>query len=298
MVHDVHNEPNGMASSSTFESGKNTGYDSKASCEVDVARPQHMHQFTSLPNPKRPTLASQRSEYKKLAKPFRPPTRMVFHPTEKKADIAVPSKEKDAGVLKSENGSSKQYNVKSKAWTERAAGQFKSPLSTTAKVFSDVKFTPTIQALERKLQILKRAVHIRQKGNDVELQGLIRKWTEAGREVAWEMWNLVKDRTNEDQQLHNTIKRSYQDNWGWSEQGDPKKACAETSWDWNASSTEDITDENNRTGQKSAESDSVDQYEYEKGENTLGTMLAQLGIDRWILGWNEEEGGFDTEIVD
>lgn len=47
--------------------------------------------------------------------------------------------------------------------------------------------------MERELQLVKRALKIKKDGEEGKLEGLARKWKEAGREVAWVMWDASKD---------------------------------------------------------------------------------------------------------
>lgn len=179
--------------------------------------------------------------------------------------------------------------------TQRAAAQFKSPLSAdvSLKVMSSVRLTPTIQVQERKLQILKRAVKVKRDGDEEILEALVRKWTEAGREVAWEVWDLVKD--NRSSVDSSKSKRSSDDGWGWSEK--PSQifmSGEERNWGWDvvpkvrADDEEADVTKNHKCATTEYEDD-------EKRQATLGTMLMQLGIAPETLGWNEEEESFEGE---
>jgi len=103
--------------------------------------------------------------------------------------------------------------------TARAAAPFKSPVvgcgQTQASNRPSVRLTPAIQTLERKLQLLRRAVKVREEKQEEALRALVNKWTEAGRDVAWEMWMLLKDRQDSGATRE---KRSYDESWGWSEE--------------------------------------------------------------------------------
>jgi hypothetical protein len=205
-------------------------------------------------------------------------------------------------------------DAKRKYRTPRAASQFKSPLSAAAAssstIGSAVRLTPNIQALERRLQILKRAVKVRKDGEEEVLHGLVKKWREAGREVAWEVWGLVKDRgmgeggstgRGDEWGKGKGGKRGFEDGWGWSERGDQKKLKVEErerNWGWDV--------EPNRGGEAGEYAmgedcemgeiqEEAEEEEEERREGTLGTMLKQLGIDPETLGWNEEEGTFVGE---
>ncbi|KAF7353002.1 hypothetical protein MVEN_01267800 [Mycena venus] len=143
------------------------------------------------PNPKRPTLASQKLQRKTLVKPFRSPAIMT-----PKAPEPIPP----PPVLKKESVSVELLTKDDlkKHRTQRAAGQFKSPLpaAVSSSIFSAVRPTPTIQALEHKVQVLRRAVKVKKGREEETLEALAKKWTEAGREVAWEVWSLIKDQEN------------------------------------------------------------------------------------------------------
>ncbi|THV05499.1 hypothetical protein K435DRAFT_647145, partial [Dendrothele bispora CBS 962.96] len=170
--------------------------------------------------------------------------------------------------------------------TPRAASQFKSPLATTFKATSDVRLTPTIQALERKVQQLKRASKVKNDDEENTLQGLLEKWTEAGREVAWELWQLIKDKGDVDSMCSSTGKRSFESNWGWDE-SDSKRVKLEGGTDFDTVATLEGRDQDLQV--------QSDNEVEEKRVMTLGIMLRQLGIDPQTLGWDEEEGLFCTD---
>ncbi|TFK76154.1 hypothetical protein BDN72DRAFT_831608 [Pluteus cervinus] len=249
-----------------------------------------------IPNPKRPTLAMQKSQHKKLIKPFKTPAlvQSVDRQETKRLPVTPSRIEAPTPILKT---SKKKTPVKLSDTSEasvkhrtlRAAGQFKSPLSATASsnILSDVRLTPTVQVLERRLQALKRAVRIKQEGDQATLQELIKKWTEAGREIAWEVWNLVKDNATEgDPWAPDKGKRAFQESWGWDGQGENKKPCTEPD------------EGGDREGIRIEKIEADDDEAPEKKQDTLGTMLMQLGIDPDTLGWNEEEDDFNVEILD
>lgn len=54
---------------------------------------------------------------------------------------------------------------------------------------------------------LKRAIQIKEDENENKLLSLVKKWRSAGRDAAWELWQIVKDRAQE----------STGDNSGWGE---------------------------------------------------------------------------------
>jgi len=165
--------------------------------------------------------------------------------------------------------------VANKVRTKRAAAPFKSPLSTSSAgssgAISSVRLTPTIQALERKVQLLKRAVKVKKDGEEEVLEKLVKKWMEAGREVAYELWGLVKDMGEGEPRNEMKGNRGFE-GWGWQSENDQK---------W-------MNDE--KKGKERCCED-----EEERPTDTLGTMLKQLGIAPETLGWDEEEGQFSGE---
>jgi hypothetical protein len=198
-------------------------------------------------------------------------------------------------------------------FTPKAASQFKSPLSAPAPAaFSSVRLTPTIQALERKVQILKRAVKVKMGGEEEVLERLVKKWTEAGRDVAWEVWGLVKDSGTDGRSVgaggsgwgeekKGGTKRGFEEGWGWDEK-DGKRAKMsdglERNWGWNVERDEDREQSGyGENGMKNGiyNGKKYEEEEEEKGEDTLGTMLRQLGIAPETFGWDEDEGEFVGE---
>ncbi|KAJ7774291.1 hypothetical protein DFH07DRAFT_124765 [Mycena maculata] len=248
---------------------------------------------TQPPNPKRPTLASQKLQRRTLAKPFRSPA--MKRPITPESAPPPPPKE-----TTSIERSAIDPEAKKKHRTQRAAGQFKSPLSlaASASLPSSVRQTPTIQALEHKVQVLKRAVKVKKDGEEETLQGLVKKWTEAGREVAWEVWELVKDNDSgggddwgKDSCESGLGKRKLEDSWGWNEGSGGKKTKVEETernWGWDVSPT---TGNDDHSTEQRVET--ID--EEEKPRETLGTMLMRLGIAPATLGWNDDEGEFVDE---
>ncbi|KAF8211376.1 hypothetical protein K438DRAFT_38912 [Mycena galopus ATCC 62051] len=179
--------------------------------------------------------------------------------------------------------------------TQRAAGQFKSPLPLPVSSIPSVRPTPTIQALERKVQVLRRAVKVKQGGEEQALEALVKKWTEAGREVAWEVWALIKDQENgsgedwgKDSKNATSEKRKFEDSWGWNEESGSKKV--KTEWDnernWGWETSPNLGTDDHPPEQR------VESEAEEKPRETLGTMLMRLGIAPSTLGWNDEEEEF------
>jgi hypothetical protein len=271
-----------------------------------------------LPNPKRSTPRLQKLQREKLSAPFRSPlpkTTAAWHVLSIKdqnaaADVSSSLHHKPTVCESTNPNESTPSHDKSsvhdmvtpsrKTYTRKAAAQFKPPLptSTLSVATSSVRLTPTIQALERSVQTLKRAVKVRRDGEDEILMTLTEKWREAGREVAWEMWNLVKDRGMSDgsnnwggDRLRGEAsdgKREFQDTWGWDDSDCTKRQKSDS--DDRRGGVETMSpsafhDESDFLGSNKFEPE-------DRGGGTLGTMLRQLGIDPDILGWDEQEETF------
>ncbi|PPQ68842.1 hypothetical protein CVT26_001676 [Gymnopilus dilepis] len=272
----------------------------------------------AAPNPKRPTLAAVRLQHKKLSKPFRspvvhPPVRLAPKPPTVPSEPLVSSaksaylKESSSAKSPSTEASTSQKTLDSKIKhrTTRAASQFKSPLASSSSNPDEaalVKLTPTIQSLERKLQLLRRALKVREEAQEDVLEGLVNKWTEAGREVAQEVWDTVKDSASESEGGggrgdRKGKKRAIEESWGWDESSGSKKARQdgeERNWGWDVVPVSDrgekgVEEEGGGNGEEYAASQETNE---EVPQPSLGTMLMELGIAPETLGWNEEEGGF------
>ncbi|KDQ64805.1 hypothetical protein JAAARDRAFT_238332 [Jaapia argillacea MUCL 33604] len=271
-----------------------------------------------VPRTRRPTAASHRIQQKKLSAPFRSPlmkletstsSRIEFHPSaapaerqklpeEKKAvDEPKPKEAPLQGPLAEHPIKSLSATPKTKDFTFKASSQFKSPLSGSniPSSASGVRFTPTIQSLERKLQALRRAVKIKQDKDEDKLEGLVKKWKEAGRDAAWEVWGLVKDNaaSSESGKSRGAVSwgsgdrrnSGFQGEFGWD---DGAEKSAPGSWDW-----DDSRSPPNEDGGSTLPD--VEMEEEERKPDTLGTMLRKLGIAPETLGWDEDEGDFVGE---
>ncbi|KAF8640022.1 hypothetical protein AX17_001266 [Amanita inopinata Kibby_2008] len=261
----------------------------------------------SVPNPKRLTARSQQLQYEKLKMPFRSPLL-------KKSQRQTPSEPQESKVIdgshandqcqmrfstsdspKAKSGKSMIDDARQKYRTPRAATQYKSPLLPNApeRMGNTVRMTPNVQALERKLQIVKRALRIKQEDQDYHLEKLIQKWTNAGREVAWELWALVKENDTREHGTFNQIKNNAEVtsdySWGWSSPSDRDARKDRYTECDQIPVGEEMRAANGR-------SNNHGQGDFEAGEdspqNSLGLMLRQLGIDPETLGWDEEEEGF------
>jgi hypothetical protein len=230
------------------------------------------------PAPRRATLASQKLSRKKLAAPFRSPLQTKTTSTQPtmpallgkdmQEQIArVPGEKyqiKPKSAQEAPTGASKA--TKSLARSSRAAAQFRSPLVKVSEHTSRPLVLPnqTIMNLERKLTILRRAAKIKRDDDESHLERLAKKWRDAGREAAYELWSIVRDLSTEEGEMRG---KGNDNGWGWGEQGEQ------------GNSREDDVDTE------------ADEHA-EKQENTLGVMLRKLGIAPETLGWNEEEEAF------
>lgn len=128
--------------------------------------------------------------------------------------------------------------------------------------------------LEHRLQVLRRAVKVKEEKDEEVLQHLVTRWTEAGREAAYELWDLVKD-TGDLQGKSSALGSCW---------GRGTTLSGDKNWGWDK--PED--DVNNRVDWHSTEDGNAITCEEDETRNTLGTMLRQLRIDPATLGWDEQ----------
>lgn len=164
-----------------------------------------------------------------------------------------------------------------KVRTPRASGQFKSPLSAVSgpgagRAGRGFSAAPNVQALQSRIQTLKRAIKIRNGGEGEKLERLANKWTGVAREVAWEVWSVVKDNVQDVSKLGDR-RGGFQNSWGW--EGEERKDGA-TGGDRPGGEDEVLSEED----------------EPPVPEDTMSVMLRKMGIDPSTLGWDEEEGEF------
>lgn len=166
--------------------------------------------------------------------------------------------------------------------TPRASAQFKSPLTAAgASGAGDsrraVSASPNIQALQLRLQTLKRALKIRNDGEGEKLERLAQKWTDVAREVAWEVWSVVKANAQDVTKLGGG-RGALQNNWGWAEE---ENECGVANTQRPSGEVEMLLEED----------------EPPIPEDTMSAMLRKMGIDPTTLGWDEGEGEFmDVDI--
>jgi hypothetical protein len=118
--------------------------------------------------------------------------------------------------------------------------------------------------LERKLTLLRRAIKIKRDGDEGHLERLAKKWRDAGREAAYELWGIVRDLGTEGGEMRG---KGNENGWGWDDKG-----------------------ERGRSREEGLDAEEGEQAE--KQESTLGVMLRKLGIAPETLGWNDEEEAF------
>jgi len=161
--------------------------------------------------------------------------------------------------------------------TPRASAQFKSPLSAVAASDAGnkrrvVSASPTVQALQLRLQTLKRAEKIRNDGEGEKLERLTNNWTDVAREVAWEVWSIVKDNVQDVSKLGGG-RGGLQNNWGWADEG----------------SKDNVVGAERLSGESEMLSEDD---EPPVPEDTMSAMLRKMGIDPITLGWDEDGGEF------
>ncbi|EGO01664.1 hypothetical protein SERLA73DRAFT_177089 [Serpula lacrymans var. lacrymans S7.3] len=196
-------------------------------------------------------------------------------------------------------------HLRKKTKTSRAAAQFKSPLPSSGvastPLLSYVRLTPAVQALERKLQLLKRAVKVKNGGEEDMLAALVKKWTEAGREVAWEVWEYVKEAGAErasEQVIGMGQKNIFQEGWGWEKPEGQTSSGDRDDGNWGWASTDSRCEEGiGKLGYDNDCDEKECKYEQEEDEedrrrDTLGTMLRELHIAPETLGWDDDEENF------
>lgn len=214
-------------------------------------------------------MASQKLQHKILATPFRSP--LITKSITDNSNAAVKIESEDINLLPSLKArgkgkesmystplrpDSKQHTrsrppslaqspaVSKKLFaSSKAASPFKSPFiiptSTSSTPVRPQSSAPNIKVLERKLQLLKRATKIKQDEDEEKLTGLVKKWRTAGREVAWEVWQIVKEQGQEDGGGWGAETKSKKavpisESWGWNDPA--KKTSADSgmrdSWGW------------------------------------------------------------------
>jgi hypothetical protein len=154
--------------------------------------------------------------------------------------------------------------------------------------------TPQSQSLQQRLQLLRRAMKIKESGEDEKLEELTRKWKDVAKQVAWELWDIVKDGNVEESP--DTYRRglSGPGGFGYGAGSDGRIDGMDKNWGW-----DDPEEESKRRQEKDKQEgkDAEEEGEETKTEQrTMGVMLRQLGIANETLGWDEQNEDFlDTE---
>ncbi|KAF9643554.1 hypothetical protein BDM02DRAFT_1413097 [Thelephora ganbajun] len=236
------------------------------------------------PQPKRSTHLSQHREYVKLKTPFRSPVTVAtkdcprYKDSSQSSEPDLPSLSipftQNNGTVNWSSSHEPRKDFMARVRTPRASGQFKSPLSAVAAsgVGSRrlaVSASPNVQALQLRLQTLKRAVKIRNDGEGEKLERLAKKWTDVAREVAWEVWSVVKDNVQDVSKLGGG-RGTFQNNWGWADKDKEGEVAG---------------------AERPSREDEVLSEEDEPpvAEDTMSVMLRKMGIDPATLGWDEGE---------
>lgn len=155
----------------------------------------------------------------------------------------------------------------------------------------------TIQTLERRLALLKRAIKIESEHEGEErLEELTRKWKDVARDVSWELWAIVKQNheggmggivnVGEEHGLFtnprddNGFGGRFRSGWGWD-----NKDKGEASTNCNAECGEE----------EHPREDGVEKEEESENRLSMSVMLRQLGVAETTLGWDEGEGDFKAD---
>ncbi|KAM5535701.1 hypothetical protein V8D89_010688 [Ganoderma adspersum] len=258
-----------------------------------------------LPNPTRSTQASQARQHKKLVAPFRSPVikgslvhgglHAVYASGHVVAPMVVSKCTGEEDVTEDAAPVESNTIAPNKDRTARAAKQFKPPMQVANPIASSnpspaivtstvsrVGAVPTIQVLQGQVQTLKQAIKIKNSGHgdDEEvLKQLVEKWTAVGREVAWALWDHVKD--------VDLGTGAAPQSGGWYADDDADGAGSKRGFDssWGYGDEEPVR-------KKARMDEDVDQEEPPAEQHTIGVMLRRLGIDPYTLGWNDDEGDF------
>ncbi|EJD01059.1 uncharacterized protein FOMMEDRAFT_29835 [Fomitiporia mediterranea MF3/22] len=265
--HQLTVEPNGSSSSNEELSNKSHELGNENGAQKRTRNPDDSLQ---APAPKRMTLAAQKKQHQKLSTPFRSP--LVARPKSGNTNtpncngptMSQPSplssavrqdgdEDKPSTPLKNNArafpaSSSRPHTPvsaasRSIASTAKAKSQFKSPLmsSPTAKVARHINNSRVIQDMERQVQLLKRAIKIKQDNDEEKLEQLVKKWRTAGREAAWDLWQLVRDNDESSNAPYpGTNSKSaggaFSESWGWA--GPSGTGTGNDNWGWDESPKE------------------------------------------------------------
>jgi hypothetical protein len=187
--------------------------------------------------------------------------RRIYSPTRSYFDVPSSSQtmvERDPGSDEATISSPVPLNT-----PHRIRKPFKSPMGGEESVPKGSTTILDIQMLERRMQILKRAIKILAEEDDDTLEGLGQKWREKGREIANQLWT-----------------ESSINAW---ETGNPTTSDQKPFFNDQDVQEEEIRSTIDRREEMDEESDE------EKAENDVGTMLKVLGVPLQALGWGSTE---------
>lgn len=292
------------------------------------------------PNPKRPTHASQKRQLKKLVKPFRSPlvnyedvlagkdgVYASGHVRQAVTTTKVSTRQTaqshiNTAIDQGQTGDCTTSSAKPHCLQNTPPNGLNSALRSTilcSSVRPSVLSAPTIQSLQARVQKLKQAIKIKSEqlngDDDRKLETLVTKWRTVGREVAWSVWDTVKDLEPgtvvatgggalcsnrgwdgcEDGPAVRAKKsgpaRSVAGSWGlqagWG-YGDGKSGQSSDRWSWSEQ------EDNVEKGGECEMEDKMETCDNDSAmlPHSLGTMLRHMGIDPDTLRWDEDEGDF------
>jgi hypothetical protein len=165
----------------------------------------------SKSSPNHPSVPSQHRSAKTIRTPFRSPLLNKTlganqqqpsrkgkgaHPT--KSDLRSTLQSVPAGLELRKRGALSRIKG---TGTTAARAAFKLPLRTgtsgaptaTNAFSSSHKAVSRNDPIQNRMQLLRRAVKIKESGEDEKLVALVAKWREVAKDVAWELWGLVKE---------------------------------------------------------------------------------------------------------
>ncbi|KAL5508345.1 hypothetical protein ACEPAH_5964 [Sanghuangporus vaninii] len=219
-----------------------------------------------VPAPKRMTLASQRRQHKKLASPFRSPLLSKLNVRSTSTPDAGLSDSKISSPISSTSGFDGDTGRPSTpigklprlgstiacprtplSSSAKAKTPFKSPLVKslpTTDTSYQISSSRIVQDLERKVTLLKRAIKIKEEGDEEKLERLVKKWRAVGREAAWEFWQIVRDNEESSEApypgTHSKFQGSSLDGWGWA---GTSGSTQSSSWGWDQPNQDQIRGE-------------------------------------------------------
>ncbi|KAG9317656.1 hypothetical protein JVU11DRAFT_1867 [Chiua virens] len=271
-------------------------HDCDESCGLHpTKRPKSAADLYLPPAPKRATVASHHRQFKKLAAPFRPPTKLSVvrdggAQTMKKDTETTTNSTPEVIRDHSEPSVPAKHLSRSQPKilnTSRSVGQFKSPLINKMLPGDSrtIRLTPTVQMLERKLQLLKRAIKVKEDNEEEVLVRLAGKWIDAGREVAYDLWDATKDAVDLEGKA-TLVHKTY----GWN---DTNEGNAPWGWDTKPEDLgEGSCNPDSSIASCAAQRLTPEEDEDDVCNHTLGTMLRQLGIDPQTFGWDDDKEVF------